>query len=296
MSAAGPVSTVGVARERPLWVDCGGTDLFAVLTVPGAEASGPLAVLHPGGSWLTAHHRNRLFVTLARRLAEAGVPSIRFDYAGVGESGGPTRPRYRPDRPAGDDSRAIFRWARSEGFSRVAAVGSCFGARTALAVAPEVCGLEALVLLAPPLRDSRASDRVDAHSTFGTARRALDRRVLRGLADRQRRARYLEVARDVLGGRVGAAASPVSTGFRRSLAKVLDTGIPVYVAFGAKDAYLRDWERAVEGPLHRIAERAGNRLHVAVPDLHLHGFTSVAAQDWTVATVTDWLRHLPASG
>jgi hypothetical protein len=63
-----------------------GKSLSGILTEPAvATALRPAVLLLNAG---LLHHvgPNRLYVTLARRLAAAGLPVLRFDYSGLGES------------------------------------------------------------------------------------------------------------------------------------------------------------------------------------------------------------------
>jgi dienelactone hydrolase len=63
-----------------------GKALSGILTEPaGGTAQRPAVLLLNAG---LLHHvgPNRLYVTLARRLAGAGLPVLRFDYSGLGES------------------------------------------------------------------------------------------------------------------------------------------------------------------------------------------------------------------
>ena len=62
--------------------------LAAVVTDPEPGAGAPQA---PAVLWLSAGflHRvgpNRLYVTMARRLAALGFTSVRFDFSGIGDS------------------------------------------------------------------------------------------------------------------------------------------------------------------------------------------------------------------
>ena len=295
-ATAPPVEAGSAASlEQPAWIPRSGGDLFAVVTRPPG-APGLVAVLHSGGHGLTAHHRNGMYVRMARALAGAGVASIRFDYQGVGESGGSTKQRFLLERPARDDTLAVVEWARGEGFQRFALVGSCFGARTALAAAPAVEGLEALVLLAPPVRDVQSVKTADTLTITGGLRRALRADVLRRLTERKRRERYLGLARARLTGRAGPRArGSASPAFRTPLAAVAERGIPTLVAYGAGDTYHDQWERAAGADLAPVLARAGDRLQVQLADTHLHGFTSLAVQDWTVATTVAWLADRAAA-
>lgn len=60
--------------------------LSGILTEPAGGGSGRPAVLLLNAGFLHRIGPNRLYVTLARRLAAAGLPVLRFDYSGLGES------------------------------------------------------------------------------------------------------------------------------------------------------------------------------------------------------------------
>jgi hypothetical protein len=72
-------------NERP--VRFGPTkSLSGILTEPAAGAGDRPAVLLLNAGLLHRVGPNRLYVTLARRLAALGLPTLRFDYSGLGES------------------------------------------------------------------------------------------------------------------------------------------------------------------------------------------------------------------
>jgi hypothetical protein len=72
-------------KERP--VSFGPTKaLSGILTEPAGGGAGRPAVLLLNAGLLHRVGPNRLYVTLARRLAAAGLPVLRFDYSGLGES------------------------------------------------------------------------------------------------------------------------------------------------------------------------------------------------------------------
>lgn len=75
-------------RERPLWLDVEGTRLFAVLAEPAErEAESLTAVLLNAGA-LPHIGPNRMVVEIARRWAARGVPTVRLDVEGLGDSDG----------------------------------------------------------------------------------------------------------------------------------------------------------------------------------------------------------------
>lgn len=127
--------------------------LFGVLARSDVSREPPVVLMFNGGS---VHHvgPNRLYVTLARQLAAKGVPSLRFDMEGIGDSvlRGEGRENH-PYRGNGiEDAREAMAHLREEfGYSRFIALGLCSGAhnafhtRLALADAP----IAELVLINP---------------------------------------------------------------------------------------------------------------------------------------------------
>ena len=126
---------IGPVRETP--VRFGPDDmLFGVLAAPRVGGSAPVAALlmHEGST----HHigNGRAYVALARRLAAAGITSLRFDLSGMGDSpagDNPRHPHYDPERIA-EAQRAID-WLQQRGFASVVSFGLCSGAYAALDVA-----------------------------------------------------------------------------------------------------------------------------------------------------------------
>jgi len=78
------------ALEQPLVFPCAGQSLLGILHPPpdGAPPRGVLLVVG-GPQYRVGSHRQ--FVLLARDLAAAGVPVLRFDYRGMGDSDGELR-------------------------------------------------------------------------------------------------------------------------------------------------------------------------------------------------------------
>lgn len=108
---------------------------------PGVVLCNPL-----GYEAMSAHRTIR---HLAERLGAAGLPALRFDYRGTGDSSGsPRDPRIVAAWV--DDVRAAVRELRERSGARsVALVGMRFGASLATVAAGEESDVEALVLWAP---------------------------------------------------------------------------------------------------------------------------------------------------
>lgn len=127
--------------ERRLQLRLDADFLAMVLTTPvGGPAQGLMVMLHggPGGQ---KDGPEDLYSTLAKILGTRGIASLRFDFRGVGESGG----RYRDMTITRSVSEYEEVWslARSLGFRRVGVIGESYGAtialRSALADPDVVC-------------------------------------------------------------------------------------------------------------------------------------------------------------
>jgi exosortase A-associated hydrolase 1 len=131
--------TANVLREYPghheeaLAFACQGEQLVGVVSLPAAPASGALgdlALLVVVGGPQVRAGSHRQFTQLCRAVAEAGVPALRFDVRGMGDSTGP----LRSFEHIGDDISAALDalQARLPGVRRVVLWGLCDGASAAL--------------------------------------------------------------------------------------------------------------------------------------------------------------------
>jgi uncharacterized protein len=114
--------------------------------VPGAVPAAVGVVCHPhplyGGTM-----QNKVVHTLARAMQERGVPTLRFNFRGVGASAG----RYDGGAGELDDALAACDWARRRwGCESLLLAGFSFGAAVALQAAGSVRP-RALVTVAPPV-------------------------------------------------------------------------------------------------------------------------------------------------
>ena len=119
------------------------------------EAGAPAAVFLNAGIL----HRvgpNRLYVRLARMLADAGIPSLRFDLAGVGDSPTARDPRGSVlDIVERDIADAIDFAARQSRDGTVVLIGLCSGADNALQAAVRDERVAGAVLLDPNVHRTR---------------------------------------------------------------------------------------------------------------------------------------------
>lgn len=75
--------------EVVLTFDCQGEELIGILTYPPTAAGIGVIVIVGGPQYRIGSHRQ--FTLLARSLANAGFPCLRFDHRGIGDSSGETR-------------------------------------------------------------------------------------------------------------------------------------------------------------------------------------------------------------
>lgn len=75
--------------ERALTFGCEGEALVGILHAPSAPCDAGVVVIVGGPQYRAGSHRQ--FVLLARVLAAAGFPVLRFDYRGMGDSTGAQR-------------------------------------------------------------------------------------------------------------------------------------------------------------------------------------------------------------
>lgn len=160
------------AAERPLRFACGDDWLFGVLHTPATPATDTgLLVVVGGPQYRAGSHRQ--FTQLARHAARRGVPVLRFDVRGMGDSTGSLRPFDMLDDDIGAAIDALL--AHGPGLRRVVLWGLCDGASASLLYAgrrrdPRVGGL---ALLNPWVRTPQGLARTHARHYYG--RRLLQR-------------------------------------------------------------------------------------------------------------------------
>jgi dienelactone hydrolase len=116
----------GVMNERPVRFGAGGA-LSGILTEAVGGAGGP-AVLLLNAGLLHRVGPNRLYVSLARRLAALGLPVLRFDYSGLGESE-PRRDEATLAQSMLEEGLEAMRFLQAEGVAdRFVPMGLCAGA------------------------------------------------------------------------------------------------------------------------------------------------------------------------
>ena len=156
-----------IHNEHVLQFDCGGESLVGILSGAGIPAGRGVLIVVGGPQYRVGSHRQ--FTLLARYLAERGVPTLRFDYRGMGDSHGEIRTFER----VGADIRcAIDRFFASvPGLIDIAIWGLCDAASAALMYAHQDARVSGVVLLNPWVRTEQGLAR--AHLRHYYLRRLL---------------------------------------------------------------------------------------------------------------------------
>ncbi len=136
-------------KEEAVLFGATGSSLAGVLTDPGEDAG---AAGLPAFVFLNAGvvHRvgpNRLYVRLARALAQRGFPSLRFDYSGIGDSGARTDDLPPAESVMLETREAMDLLERVRGVDRFVPIGICSGATLSFLAALEDERVVACVLI-----------------------------------------------------------------------------------------------------------------------------------------------------
>lgn len=134
--------------ELPIKFAAGGDALLGILHPGASDARTGVVIAVGGPQYRVGSHRQ--FLLLARDLAAAGIPALRFDYRGMGDSDGDLAGFEAVD----DDIRAAidFFMAASPGLERVVLWGLCDAASAIMFYAHNDPRVSGLVLLNPWVR------------------------------------------------------------------------------------------------------------------------------------------------
>lgn len=247
--------------RRHLTFACGPDTLVG--TLDRASASGPTGLLLVSGGREIRSGSWGGQAQLAARLAAAGVPVLRYDRRGVGESEG-SDPGFQGSREDIAAALAAFR-AAVPGLRKVIAFGNC-DAAAALMLHGAALGFDGLVLANPwTLEDETADAPPPA---------ALRQRYRAKLANPREVLRLLSGGVNLgklLGGLRQAASAPVKSGLVAGMAEALSRFAgPVTILLASGDRTAQMFEAVWPGRDSRIQRHRSAG----------HSFSGEAAQIW----------------
>ncbi len=135
-------------EETALMFSCEGDALVGILTRPAVTQSRGVLFIVGGPQYRAGSHRQ--FTLLSRGLAQSGISSLRFDYRGMGDSGG----KQRDFEQVNEDIRAavdIF-FRHMPQMRELVLWGLCDGASAAMMYACRDVRISGLVLMNPWVR------------------------------------------------------------------------------------------------------------------------------------------------
>lgn len=278
-----------LVQERALCFDCNGATLYGILSVPAHIGRRGVVIVVGGPQYRAGSHRQ--FALLGRELAASGIPVLRFDYRGMGDSEGGARAfdEINEDLKAAVD--CMFD-ALPE-LKDVVLWGLCDGASAALFYAADDARISGLVLLNPWLRTEggAARARLRHYYPLRLFERELWRKIFGGQLDYATSLRsFAGVLRDVLRPKpAGAAVVALPLPLRMRDAFFRFNGRVLLVMSGrdltAKEflsavASSADWQKRLRLP-------TVTRRDLAAAD---HTFSRREWRDQVAAWTRDWVR------
>ena len=278
----------GVA-ERFTTFDCKGDTCIGVIATAVEQTTDRrtgVVIIVGGPQYRVGSHRQ--FVLLARALASAGIPAMRFDYRGMGDSDGERRNFERVDA---DIEGAVAALVRETGVADVVLWGLCDGASAALiyaAMDPQIAGV---VALNPWARSAQiaAATRVRHYYVRRLFSSQFWRKALTGGVGIRRGASELASSvRDALADRSRSGEDYLRrmhdgwTRFRR----------PVLFLLSGHDLTAREFEAWVAQDNARKALLQQSNADVYRFDAADHTFSDARSRDAVTARTIEWIRGL----
>jgi len=188
--------------EHPVCFECDGETLIGILHPSVAPSETGIVIVVGGPQYRIGSHRH--FVELGRELSKGGIPVLRFDVRGMGDSSGTSAGFEAID---GDIAAAIDAFTREvPHIKKVVLWGLCDGASASIFYAPRDRRVTGLILLNPWIRSEASYAKTELRHYYGS--RILDgsfwRRLISGDVD-------LRDATQSLFKRIRAASASVPT-------------------------------------------------------------------------------------
>ncbi|MFT4172009.1 MAG: hydrolase 1, exosortase A system-associated [Rhodocyclaceae bacterium] len=276
---------------------CAGQRLPAIIEGADAPADVGVLVIVGGPQYRVGSHRQ--FVLLARALASAGVPCMRFDYRGMGDAPGEGQDF---EACAADIDAAITALLSAlPHLRRVVLWGLCDGASAAVFAAAHDARVAGLVLLNPWVRTEQGEAAALVRGYYGRRLMspALWRKIARGDVALWRSLREFvghwhtaRRARQAPAAVAGASLWQRQRPLPQRLSEALRAfARPVQIVLSGSDLVAEEFRQAaLQAPLAEVVRAPAVRWH-EVPAA-THTFSSAAWRDEVAATTIAFVRTL----
>ncbi len=271
--------------ERFVTFECEGARCIGVVSEALPARNGRLGVLVVVGGPQYRVGSHRQFALLARALADAGIPVLRFDYRGMGDSDG--EPRTFEDIDA-DLRAAADALCRETGVAHVVLWGLCDAASAALMFAAQDRRVAGIVALNPWARSPQgeASTRLRHYYLKRLLAPELWRKIVTGRFRAGAAAADLAaVARKA----VGSATAPTAF-LDRMETGWLKFANPILFVLSGRDLTAREFEAWAAADPHRRARLDESRV-LSFPRAD-HTFSDRASRDAVAAATIEWIAGL----
>jgi pimeloyl-ACP methyl ester carboxylesterase len=280
-------------------------DLFFIEHVPDAGDQRVWVILLNSGLQSRTGPR-RLYVHIARKLAELGYGVVRTDLPGVGDSNGPMPPTHF-DLHDPTAVRDVVRYVvETHGPEKVVLAGLCAGARVSIKAAslnPEVDGVVALSM--PTFTSSPGSERSPEEPKHRISKTVAAKNVSR-LRNIFRNKRLIELSfwRQYMNPKraikevmyIGRSVAYLATsGMRKSHISHFVTLLKKYVEGPRKIAFIfGDRDKIICDEFRELALDVGSDDVAIVPD-GTHTFSTYSSHRQVVTEICQWLaRNFPS--
>jgi pimeloyl-ACP methyl ester carboxylesterase len=294
---------IGTASaDQPVFFPESDPKFFGIVSEPEGTVNDTAVVLLSGTyGGTTTLGRNRIWLRMARSLADRGHRVLRFDYAGIGDSVGDAV-CYELEKPAIDELKAGMALLADRGAQQFIVVGTCYGSRTALMGAAGDPRVKGVHLLVPPIGSGNkgtggAEHLAEYHGSASLIKKAFSKRILRKLIH-NKRAR--EAARKVVTLKAKSIVSSESESekevkdpspdFFRPLRQLLEDGVPIHMLFGEADFFWTEFEEARQGKLGQLLESHSEQVEIETIPGIVRGFLSTRVQDACIDSVVSWVQ------
>ncbi|MCW8879488.1 MAG: alpha/beta hydrolase [Kangiellaceae bacterium] len=156
-------------QRIPFWLDSESTPVYCCLHVSSEQRHNQIGVVICSPLGFEYTHSHRTLRHLADRLASAGIPTIRFDYHGSGDSDADLRAIGRVEKIQQNIGSTINQLKQATGVTQVCLIGVRLGA-TLAALYTEQSPIDKLILWSPCVkgrayvREMMALEKLAAHS------------------------------------------------------------------------------------------------------------------------------------
>ena len=280
----------GPVVERFATFECGDDTCIGIVASNADVASRAdigVVIVVGGPQYRVGSHRQ--FVTLARALAASGVPALRFDYRGMGDSAGECRNFEHVDTDIG---AAIASLQLETGVARVVLWGLCDGASAALMYAaadPRVAGI---VLSNPWARSEQIAAATQVRHYYFRRMMSGDfwRKMLRGDIGVRRSVQELAGAvRGALRDRSGTESIHYLQRMHDGLARFRG---PVLCVLSGNDFTAREFEAWSDQQPQRKALFTRPGVEVYRSDAADHTFSDAPSRDAVTTKTIEWITRL----